>query len=396
LINAYKTAAGSLWVRSISRRLGLARLRVEVVDAPRREHVAIILPVLNEGRRILPCLHSLMAQPEEATEILVVDGGSNDDTRDIVERCHARDQRVRLIDASPIDPSWTGKAWGLSVGLNASRADSEWILFVDADIRVAPELVRSLLHHAAATGIFAFSLATAQKLSGVADSLVHPAFLTTLVYRFGIPGKSTKNLHKVLANGQCFISRRETLLRTNAVQAAQNSLCEDITIARRLAECGVLVGFYESDGLVEVRMYDHWRETWRNWPRSLVLQDQYFGWHEWLGLAQVLLLQALPLPVFVLCALGGRHAWLAIVAGSLALLRLGILVGAARAYKSRPWTYWLSPALDLPVAVKLIATAVTRKHEWRGKTYLRRAAGRFELVQEQTPSGPSGRSPKSA
>ena len=68
-------------------------------------------------------------------------------------------------------------------------------------------------------------------------------------------------------------------------------------MARRLAECGEAIGFYESDGLVWVRMYEDWHETWRNWPRSLPTRDQYFGWHEATGLLEVLLIQSLPLPL---------------------------------------------------------------------------------------------------
>ena len=127
-------------------------------------------------------------------------------------------------------------------------------------------------------------------------------------------------------------------------------------------------------------MYDHWRETWHNWPRSLPMRDQYFGWREWLGLLKVLLFQALPLPVFLACAISGRFSLLAFATGALVLLRLGVLVGTARAYKPRPWSYWLSPLLDLPVALKLFASALTRRHVWRGKVYMRRAGGAFEPV----------------
>jgi len=368
-------------LRAIARLFNFSpRPLVEVSDIPRSDRATIILPVLNEAPRLSNCLDSLIAQPREAAEILVVDGGSTDGTQEIVMRYRARDERVRLIDASPVDPAWTGKAWGLHVGLQSSDANSEWILCVDADVRASPELLRSLLHHAAWTGVSSFSVATTQRLSGAAEALIHPALLTTLIYRFGSPGRATKNVHKALANGQCFISRRDTLLRTGAFQAARSSLCEDITIVRRLAECGEAVGFYEAQGLIEVRMYDDWRETWRNWPRSLPMRDQYFGWREWLGLLKVLLFQALPLPVFVLGAIGGRFSLLAFAAGALVLLRLGVLVGTARAYKPRPWSFWLSPLLDLPVALKLFASALTRRHVWRGKVYLRRGGGAFEPV----------------
>jgi dolichol-phosphate mannosyltransferase len=213
-------------------------VRIEAAAAPRSERVSVIVPVLNERVRIEDCLDGLMGQSDAVAEILVVDGGSSDGTQSIVERYGSRDRRVRLIDASPVPCNWTGKAWGLFVGLENTDPRSNWVLCIDADVRCSPLLVSSLLAHAERTGISTFSVATRQQLSSLAEALLHPSLLTTLVYRFGIPGKATRNRHQVLANGQCFISPRETLLKTDALRAAQLSLCEDVTIARRLAECG--------------------------------------------------------------------------------------------------------------------------------------------------------------
>ena len=46
--------------------------------------VAIIVPVLDEAHRIARCLDGLLAQGPEVAEILIVDGGSTDETRDLV------------------------------------------------------------------------------------------------------------------------------------------------------------------------------------------------------------------------------------------------------------------------------------------------------------------------
>jgi dolichol-phosphate mannosyltransferase len=355
--------------------------RIETSTTPHAERVSVILPVLNEAKRIETCLDGLILQPEEVAEILVVDGGSSDGTQAIVDRYRLRDVRVTLVDASPVDKHWTGKAWGLNFGLQGSNAESQWILCVDADVRVSPMLVRSLLAHAERTGVSTFSVATLQRLSGKIEGLIHPALLTTLIYRFGAPGKATRNRHKVQANGQCFISRRATLLRTEAFRAAQVSLCEDITTVRRLAECGETIGFYEIDGLVEVSMYNNWRETWNNWPRSLPMRDQYFGWYEAIGLLEVLIGQALPLPAFTLGLIIGAPIWLLLLSAMFFLIRVAILCGAARAYPDRPWTYWLSPLCDLPVALKLLQSALTRRHSWRGRSYLRQPDGTFEPIE---------------
>lgn len=364
--------------------LGQPKRRIETCDWPSAAQASIILPVLNEAGRIGRCLESLIAQPEEVSEILVVDGGSSDGTQKIAADYRSLDTRVRLIDASPVDPCWTGKAWGLQFGLKESDPQSNWILTVDADLSVSPKLVRSLLAHAGNTGVTTFSVATHQDLSGKLDALIHPPMLTTLIYRYGSPGRAHRNLHRVQANGQCFLSRRQLLVDSNAFGAAKNSLCEDITIVRRLAEYGATVGFYECNGLAKVTMYNNWRETWNNWPRSLPMRDQYFGWREIVGLVGILLFQALPLPTLVLGIIFGAPLFLLIFAIFLLLMRIGVLLGVARAYPKKPWTYWLSPIADLPVVTRIIQFALRKRHNWRGRTYVRLKGGKFTpLVQSE-------------
>jgi dolichol-phosphate mannosyltransferase len=334
------------------------------------EGTSVIVPVLNERGRLRPCLEGLIGQGCEVAEILVVDGGSTDGTQDLIASFHERDQRVRIIDASPISHDWNGKAWGLQAGLDNAR--SNWVLTIDADVRPRPGLVRALLAHADTTGLDVLSVATRQEIEGAGEGLLHPSMLTTLVYRFGIPGGRYRRVADVQANGQCFLARRTVLEESGGFAAVRDSICEDITLARRLVEQGHEVGFYEAGRLVSVRMYPDWQSTWRNWPRSLPMRDRYFGVRGFVGLAEVLFVQASPLPILVAVSLGGaRSTVLAKVNLLLLLTRVGILAGTARAYTDRPLTYWLSPLVDLPVALKLIRSAIQRKHTWRGRALVR-------------------------
>jgi dolichol-phosphate mannosyltransferase len=367
-----------LAARVLFRMSKISQGRLEASEQPSSSRITILLPVLNEATRIGNCLESLIAQPQEVAEILVIDSGSTDGTRAIAEYYRLRDGRVRWVDASPADPRWVGKAWSLNFGLARSDPANQWILCIDADVRVSDRLSRSLISHAARSGVSTFSLATRQHLSGPSEALIHPPLLTTLVYRFGRPGRSYRKLDQVQANGQCFFSRRETLVSEETFAAARSSLCEDITIVRRLVERGEAVGFYETHGLAEVSMYRDWRETWRNWPRSLPMRDQYFGWRQVVGLLEVFFVQGLPLPMLIAAwNLGAPRLFLAVNALLLAL-RAGVLFGTARAYDRRPWTYWLSPLCDFAVAVRLIQSALSRKHSWRGRSYVRTSAGMFE------------------
>lgn len=348
--------------------------RVAVSQSGQPGRVTIVIPVLDERTRLGACLHGVSRQTSEVKEILVVDGGSRDGTRALVARWATRDARIRLVDASPVPADWTGKAWGLAVGLRHAAADASWILCLDADVRPEPLLARSLLAHACRVGVDAFSVATSQAVSGRFEALVHPALLATLVYRFGIPGRATHDPSRVQANGQCFFARRALLEHTRAFDVARTSLCEDVTIARRLAESGEPVGFYEASNLVAVEMYSGGHEAWSNWPRSLPMRDRYFGWRNALGLIEVAVVQALPIPLFAAAWAFALPGWLVAVNGFLAASRLGVLAGTARAYVRRPWTYWLSPVCDLPVAVRLVTSALRRRHRWRGRLYQRRHA----------------------
>lgn len=132
-------------------------------------------------------------------------------------------------------------------------------------------------------------------------------------------------------------------------------------------------------------MYDHWRETWRNWPRSLPIRDQYFGWCEATGLFEVLLVQAFPLPLLMLSLLLPLPGWLLMVNAAGGLLRLGVLAGLARAYVRRPWSYWLSPMSDLPAPLRLFHSALKRRHSWRGRSYIRTRGGIFAPANESSP-----------
>jgi dolichol-phosphate mannosyltransferase len=337
-----------------------------------RERVCVIVPTLNEYDRLTPCLEGLLKQGPEVIEILVVDGGSQDGTQTLVQNFARRDTRVRLLDSRPIPPAWNGKAWGLEVGRRACHPSTSWILTIDADTRPAVGLVRALLARALQDQLHVLSIATLQEAVSPGLSLLHPALLATLVYRFGIPGRIAYHVHDVQANGQCFLVHSQALQACGGFAVAASSLCEDITMARALVASGYPVGFFETENLISVQMYTSASEAWHNWTRSLPMRDQFSGLHALQGWLEILLVQTLPLPLFLVAFLLGKRSHpIALLNGWLGIIRIGVLIGMARAYKQRSWPYWLSPLCDLPVAIQLARKAFQRRHVWRGQVLVR-------------------------
>ena len=91
--------------------------------------VSILIPCLQERDFIRPCLESLLAfeipADAELLEILVIDGGSTDGTRDIVLDLAKSDPRIQLID----NPGRI-QSTGLNIALKIARGD--YIVRLDA------------------------------------------------------------------------------------------------------------------------------------------------------------------------------------------------------------------------------------------------------------------------
>jgi len=367
---------GGFALRSYGRMLGGAAgdpIPARTVVPPGTGRASAIVPVLDERARLGPCLAGLCAQPAALERIVVVDGGSTDGSRELVRDFAARDPRIVLVDAAPVPATWNGKAWGLRCGLAATDPSCAWILTIDADVRPANDLVTSLLAFAADAHLDAFSAAPRFAVADVGQGVLHPALLATLVYRRGLPGAVARTPADVQANGQCFLARRAALVATAAFDAARASRCDDVTIGRTLVAAGKAVGFFEGDGLATVEMYDSLGACWRNWPRSLGLADPFVSRAALaLGLAEVALVQALPLAIVVALALCGRtDSRIFALNRALVIARFAVLAGMRRAYATVPATYWLAPLADLPALGAIVAALLDGAPTWRGRPLVR-------------------------
>jgi len=71
-----------------------------MTGSPDLPFVSVVIPMLDEVGFIGPCVEGFLAQsyPSELIEVLVVDGGSIDGSRDIIEAISAAHPRVRVLD----------------------------------------------------------------------------------------------------------------------------------------------------------------------------------------------------------------------------------------------------------------------------------------------------------
>lgn len=88
-----------------------------------------VIITLNEAQNIAECIASLQTV---CNEIIVVDSGSQDQTREIAESCGAK------VFVQPYLGDGPQKNYGLQFATN------DWILSIDADERLTPELIAEI------------------------------------------------------------------------------------------------------------------------------------------------------------------------------------------------------------------------------------------------------------
>ncbi len=343
--------------------------------------VSVVVPTLNERDRITPCLVGLSQQSYEVREIIVVDSRSTDGTPELVKDTQEQDPRFRLITDDPLPPDWVGRPWALHTGYLHSSPHSEWFLGMDADTQPKPGLVAGLIQTAEAEQFDLVSLSPQFILNYPGEWWLQPALLMTLVYRFGPSGISSDAAERVMANGQCFLCRREVLIQVNGYTSAKGSFCDDVTLARYVASCGFKVGFLDGAKVLKVRMYEGAKETWKEWGRSLDLKDASSTGQLWSDLWLLLSVQALPLPASVvsvsLISMGISPLPVTVAAGVnlfLVLIRFALLFAIAPSYDRTQatiasWLFWLSPLADPLAVLRIFLSAIKRPTSWRGRTY---------------------------
>jgi glycosyltransferase involved in cell wall biosynthesis len=102
--------------------------------------VSIIIPCRNEENYIGPCLESLLANdyPKSAMEIVVVDGMSTDQTREIVNDYCKKHAFIKMID----NP-WHIKPKALNIGIQSTASDV--VMRIDAHADYADNYISKLI-----------------------------------------------------------------------------------------------------------------------------------------------------------------------------------------------------------------------------------------------------------
>ena len=100
--------------------------------------ITVVVPAYNSERTISRCINSILKQTYQDIQLIVVDDGSEDGTRTIVEEFQKHDSRIELISICN-----SGVSHARNVGIDSAKG--EYITFVDSDDYIDEVMYESLI-----------------------------------------------------------------------------------------------------------------------------------------------------------------------------------------------------------------------------------------------------------
>jgi chlorobactene glucosyltransferase len=332
--------------------------RLRQTKPARTPFVSLLIPARDEADVIGETGFRLLSQNYPRFEVIVLDDGSTDGTREQARQAAAGDSRFRVIRGEPLPDGWLGKNWACHQ--LAGQAKGEILIFTDADVRWDPGALSAVIHLMDKTRADTLTVWPTQETRTWSERLVVPmmmfvimGYLPELCVRY-IPWPVF-----AAANGQCLAFRRDAYQHIGGHAAMRANVVEDMGLAWETKRKGLQLVMSIGDRLISTRMYHSWSEVRDGFAKNILaghggrpgflLLSAFFHW-------LLFLLPWVWLAVGWAINLGSGWPWF-----PLALMGLGVGV---RALSAAATHQRVGDALLLPLSTVLMTLIAARSLWW--------------------------------
>ena len=286
-------------------------------DCPR---ISLIFAARDEEEKLPSALATLTAIDYPHLEIIAVNNRSQDRTGEILDEFGLEHERLGVAHVDFLPAGWLGKTHALQTGYE--RATGEWLLFTDADVRFAPDIIRR-----------AVSLMNERRLDHLTlfgDVDMEGFWEKVLITFFGLAFHVATDPYRV-TNPDSW-----TYVGVGAFQLLKRSAYEAAGTHRRLAmevvddmKLGKIVkqaGFRSSVGLAQEGVVVRWHAGLGNLVRG-VTKNFFAAVGYDVGLAVLAVVGMLLLNVAPFVAIFISHGWIRLLAVAAVVIALGFHIG---------------------------------------------------------------------
>ncbi len=227
--------------------------------------VSVLIPARNEEKNIEKCINGLLKQDYSHIEIIVLDDHSTDNTYTLASSFSKSD--VKVLKGKELPSDWLGKNWACMQ--LAQEAKGEYLLFVDADVELTPEVISAAVYELEKSNVTLLSIFPTQMIKSFGEHLIVPLMnwllLTFLPLRF-VYTSSSKSF--VAANGQFMLWRKTDYENLGGHQIVKYKVVEDMELARLVKQNKLRVKTMLGGNLVFCRMYESFNQAYNGFTKN--------------------------------------------------------------------------------------------------------------------------------
>ncbi|MCC6509874.1 MAG: glycosyltransferase family 2 protein, partial [Pirellulaceae bacterium] len=236
--------------------------QASVLSVPTAPLVSVLIPARDEEASIGECLTSILACSWSNLEVIVMDDGSSDRTAAICESMAQSDSRVKLMTGRELPMGWNGKQ--RACWLMALAAQGQWLLFLDADVRLTPDAIPRLIAQAEGEGIDLLSGFPKQVTGTWLEKLMIPLMHFILLGYLPLARMRDSTGAEFAAGcGQLFLARRTAYMTCEGHKSISSSRHDGVKLPRSFRKQRFITDIFDASDIATCRMYHNAQQVLR-------------------------------------------------------------------------------------------------------------------------------------
>jgi hypothetical protein len=367
LLAAIDLARGALVIPSLDQTQLRAPVFADSGGTPQAApRVSILFSALDEAEKLPAALTTFLAQDYPDYEVIAVDDRSEDETGKILDAAARGNPRLKVVHVTSLPAGWLGKPHGLQKAFEQSTG--EWLVLTDADVRFAPNVLRTTIALAEEKHWDHLTLLCHAEMFTLGEKIAMTFFAMSFMLGLRPWRASDPKSRAYIGIGAFQLLRRSAYEKMGTHRRLAMEVVDDVKVGKLVKEAGLCSGVARAGRAVTV----HWHAGLGNIIRGTT-KNFYAttGFRLWVAVGQV----AGNLLMFVLpwVALPLVHGWARIFAVMAIVLPVTAQAGAARELDESPFYAVTQPLGALIVCWMIVrSTFVTLRQggiRWRGTFY---------------------------
>ena len=208
-----------------------------------------------------------MANGDVDLEVIVLDDHSDDATAAIVGEFSKRHPRVLLREAPALPEGWCGKQHAChTLGTLATKP---YLVFIDADVRLAPDSLAKMVGFMQDTGADLGSGFPRQETVGLLEQMLIPLIHFILLGFLPVRRMRISDEPSLSAGcGQLFIVKKSAYEQMGGHAVIRASLHDGIKLPRAFRAAKLKTDLFDATDLATCRMYRSPREVWQGLAKN--------------------------------------------------------------------------------------------------------------------------------